>query len=143
MDIKLTKEELRTISRALLMASIIAEENAEHLRRFETLKNKINRIAHENGCVWVEYDTEEKKHELVLEDLDIVIDELMESYDDAKAWTGLVHRLTMRDYDREHPPSLMAKPQDSDYQFNWILEHRKKYLEEIEKHGLDRFYVKE
>ncbi|MEW6713399.1 MAG: hypothetical protein AB1403_26495 [Candidatus Riflebacteria bacterium] len=143
MKLELDKKELECLVEMAMMAEWVMtahdEEDDPRKARYLALTQKLYRFAHENGM----------KKEFVIEEDDICEPDadweessisrvFIDEYEDQTFWSELVGRLADRDMQKKFGGK---KPKSFDEQMEVYEECAEKFIEEFDKHGLDRLEI--
>ena len=148
MQIDFSKEEYRTFLGILEIADWILFANRgdepEDRKKYQDFEQKIFAFAESLGADdLIVYDEEHKKYYPTSEhDENSPVRPFIEEFENDSFWTELADRLAKRDMLREIGEAKLLRMAHHD-RFMAHQDFEQKYHEEFEKHGVERFEIKD
>lgn len=146
----LTREQFKTLLKAAYLANWLANgrrEDEQYLIEFDALEQYVFSRAKDAGFPDAVYrhKTEEGVehfHPSRAFEFDRELDRIVKHYDDLTFWDELSERFAERDMERLYGPDVKVKmdPQGYQREVDDLVAH---YDEESERHGIDRYTIKE
>ena len=143
MKIEFTKEEFASLIRLTFIGEWISHmQDSDDCEEHEKLIQKLYQHAKDADLAdWVEYDKDMKEYFLAEAPEEELLGKL-EEYEDFLFWDELVSRMAQRDIYKEMGEAKVDALQPEE-EIEVIKKYERKYINEIEKNGLENFFIKE